>query len=78
MSATPCGHCGTTVRHGERIGCCSGCGRLFSSNSAHDRHRRDLTCQNPESVGLVAKEPKGHPGVVMWAMPATGREWWAD
>ena len=75
---TPCPHCKTTVRHGERIGCCSGCGLLFSSTAAHDRHRKGQRCNEPESVGLVAKTPKGHPNVVMWGMPSNGREWWAS
>ena len=66
----PCGH---ATRHTSRIGCCSGCGLLFSSDTAHDRHRRDHRCLPPESVGMVAKPSRTGPGDVIWGMP--GGDW---
>ena len=68
-----CPHCGTTARHGERIGCCSGCGQLFASQSAFDRHRKAFTCIWPPDVGLVVKHPKSDPDAVMWGLPGTYR-----
>jgi hypothetical protein len=65
----PCPHCNTRAKHGERIGCCSGCGELFASMSAFDRHRKALTCIWPHSVGLVPKQPKTDPDATMWALP---------
>ena len=53
----PCHHCGTYARHGERVSCCSGCRTLFSSGSAFDKHRRDMTCLTPEKAGLVPRQP---------------------
>lgn len=41
MSQTPCPHCQTTIRHGERYGCCSGCGRMFAGQAAFDAHQRN-------------------------------------
>lgn len=69
MSATPCPHCGSTAKHGDRIGCCSGCGRLFSSMSAFARHRSHLTCHDPETRGLVPRHPKSDPDATMWGLP---------
>ena len=66
-------HCGSVARHGERIGCCSGCGALFASQSAFDRHRKALMCLPPASCGLIAKHPKTDPDAFMWALPGTYR-----
>lgn len=41
-----CGHCGTTYRHGDRIGCCSQCGRAFSGLRAFARHRHVTYCDD--------------------------------
>ena len=71
MTADPCPHCHTTVTHGNRLGCCSGCGRLFASTSAHDRHRRGMQCHDPAELGMVAKAAKGHPSALVWALPGT-------
>ena len=50
---TPCPHCGTTVRHTTKVGCCSGCGELFSGDAAFDAHRvgtRSRSCLSPETA----------------------------
>lgn len=65
-----CPHCGSTAKHGERIGCCSGCKTLFSSMSAFDRHRRNLECLDPHEVGLVARTLKQDAAIPAWSWPA--------
>lgn len=42
------------------------CCRTFSSLSAFDRHRKGATCNDPASVGLVARQmPYG----LLWGWP---------
>lgn len=71
-SAPPCPHCRTTLRHTDRIGCCSGCKRVFTSTSAHDAHRTPLACKDPLEAGLQEKTMQGYPvygwprGNVVW------------
>jgi hypothetical protein len=67
----PCPHCHTKAKHGERVSCCSGCGVLFTSGSAFDKHRRDLKCLAPETVGLVRRISKTDPDAVAWGLPAS-------
>ena len=71
-----CPHCGTTVKHGERISCCSGCKRLFTSGSAFDKHVSVEGCRDPETLGLVLR-PIRQQGVDAqgWGFPASDREW---
>jgi hypothetical protein len=45
---------------------CGGCCRTFSSLTAFERHRRGLRCNDPASVGLVAREK---PYGVLWGLP---------
>ena len=68
-----CPHCGSRAKHGERIGCCSGCKTLFTSNSAFDRHRRNLQCLDPAEVGLVQRTLKTDPTVMSWGWPSSDR-----
>jgi hypothetical protein len=73
VNRTPCPHCGTRAKHGERVSCCSGCGVLFTSGSAFDKHRKDFACMNPEEVGLVRRDVKTDPDAVAWGLPASDR-----
>ena len=73
MKPEPCPHCKTLAKHGERIGCCSGCKVLFASQSAFDRHRRSGECLDVMEIGLVAHRSKTDPNAVMWGMPGTYR-----
>ena len=66
-----CPHCGSRAKHGERIGCCSGCKTLFTSMSAFDLHRRNLSCLDPAEVGLEPKVLKTDPSVMAWGWKAT-------
>lgn len=64
----PCGH---RTRHTAHIGCCAGCKRLFSSDSAFAKHRTHGpdgrgVCHDPETRGLVAKPSRSAPGEVLW------------
>ena len=59
----PCGNCGTTWPHSDRVGCCSACGRAFAGLAAFDAHQvgpRDergrLRCVDPGT----AIYPPGH------------------
>jgi len=70
--AAECPHCGSRAKHGERIGCCSGCKILFTSMSAFDKHRRDLKCLDPAEVGLVPKTLATDPSVMSWGWPSGG------
>ena len=36
---TACSNCGSTRTHSDRVGCCTGCRRLFVGIRAFDRHR---------------------------------------
>jgi hypothetical protein len=62
----PCGH---RTRHTSRVGCCSGCGLLFSSDSAFEKHRRHSECLTPEDAGLVARDSQTAPGEVVYGWP---------
>ena len=60
----PCGH---RTKHGQRVGCCGKCHRLFSSDSAFTRHMPvSGECVDPASVGLVARPSRTAPGEVIW------------
>lgn len=48
---------------------CGGCHRTFSSDSAWQRHRRDLRCRAPEDSGLIARENRY--GGVLWGWPGS-------
>lgn len=63
----PCGH---RTRHGQSIGCCGGCRRLFSSDTAFAKHRKGGSCLDPESVGLMARDSHTAPGETVWGHPA--------
>lgn len=65
----PCGH---RTRHTKRIGCCAGCHRLFSSDTAFDRHRRRGECLDPAEQGMVERPSLSAPGEVVWALPGGG------
>lgn len=75
MTNDPCPHCHTRAKHGERVSCCSGCGTLFSSGTAFDRHRKDFGCLNPVDAGLVPRPAKTDPDATAWGLPA-GKAWW--
>jgi hypothetical protein len=62
----PCGH---QTKHTSRIGCCAGCRRLFSSDSAFARHRRHGACRDPLEAGLVARPSRSHPDETLWSLP---------
>ena len=70
LPLNPCGH---RTRHTASIGCCSGCRRLFSSDSAFSRHRKDGQCLDPETRGLVARDSRTAPGETVWSLP--GSDW---
>lgn len=55
-----CPHCRTTLKHGERIGCCSGCKQVFTSTSAHEAHCSPAGCVDPITVGLEQKTLQGY------------------
>ena len=80
MTSTPCPHCHLRVRHGASIGCCSGCGRCFTSGTAFEKHLGPITDghhehRDPATVGLVPKTPKTDPDGVMWGLPPSDRGW---
>ena len=54
----PCPHCKTTIKHGTRFGCCSGCGWLFSSQSAFDLHHRVQKSTGRSACGDVESDPR--------------------
>jgi hypothetical protein len=60
------GECGSWWSGAERSHA-SCCHRTFSSLSAFDQHRKGLRCNDPESVGLVAREK---PYGTLWGWPA--------
>lgn len=72
MAVQPCGH---RTRHTSRIGCCAACKRLFSSDSAFEKHRRGGGCLDPAEVGLVRRESRTAPGEFMWSQPAGEHSW---
>lgn len=71
-------------------GCCGGCGRHFTSNSAFDAHRRQrvvdgrkrFVCLDPSEIGLEAATyngrcripPNNLSDVVVWRLPSSP-EW---
>jgi len=69
--------CGNATRHTERIGCCGACHRLFSSDSAFDKHRKGGRCLSPvilERHGELVFQPRPSrtaPGEVIWALAST-------
>jgi hypothetical protein len=72
VSANPCGN---ATKHTSRIGCCAGCKRLFSSDSAFDRHRRDGTCLDPATLAtkkgaavFTPHDSRTAPGETVWAL----------
>lgn len=71
--AAKCPHCGSRAGHGERIGCCSGCKILFTSMSAFEKHRRNLSCLDPQEAGLVPRTLKSDPTVMSWGWPSGDR-----
>lgn len=73
-ATNPCGH---RTRHTSRVGCCAACKRLFSSDSAFDRHRKRGGCLNPTDRGLVAKPSKQYPAETIWSL-APGSSTWRD
>ena len=75
IRVVPCPHCKSIARHTDRVGCCSGCKRLFTSMSAFDAHRRVTYCLGPLEVGLEQKLVKSDPGVPAWGFPAGDMTW---
>ena len=63
------------AKHADRLGCCSGCKRLFTSMSAFDAHRRVTYCLDPAEVGLEAKTVKQDPSVPAWGFPKGDVVW---
>lgn len=68
--------CGNKTRHTQHIGCCAGCRRMFSSDTAFMRHRRNGSCVEPEAAGLMARPSRTAPGETVWALPAKGDVPW--
>jgi hypothetical protein len=66
VSANPCGN---ATKHTSRIGCCAGCKRLFSSDSAFDRHRRGGECMEPQDVGLIPRQSRTAEDEVIFSLP---------
>jgi hypothetical protein len=64
----PCGH---RTPHTSRVGCCAGCRRLFSSDTAFMQHRRNLTCHDPAEMGLVPRPSRQVPTETVWALPGS-------
>jgi hypothetical protein len=60
------GACGSWWTGAERSHA-SCCHRTFSSLTAFDKHRKGGRCNDPESVGLVAREK---PYGTLWGNPA--------
>lgn len=60
------GACGQWWTGAERSHC-GGCHITLSSLTAFERHRRGMRCNNPEAVGLVAREK---PYGTLWGLPA--------
>ena len=60
----PCSNCGTTWRHSDRIGCCSGCRQAFAGLAAFDAHQvgpRDEHGRKACVDAETAIYPQGHP-----------------
>jgi hypothetical protein len=62
--------CGAWWTGAERSHC-GGCHLTFSSLTSFERHRRGLRCNEPASVGLVAREARF--GIV-WGQPGPTAE----
>lgn len=60
------GACGSWWTGNERSHC-GGCCRTYSSLTSFDRHRKGGHCNDPASVGLVAREK---PYGTLWGLPA--------
>jgi len=46
---------------------CGGCHRTFTSLTSFEKHRKGLRCNDPTTVGLVARQkPYGE----LWGLPA--------
>jgi hypothetical protein len=60
------GQCGSWWTGAERSHC-GGCHATFSSLTSFERHRKGMTCNPPEEVGLVARQK---PYGVLWGLPA--------
>jgi hypothetical protein len=60
------GACGQWWTGAERAHC-GGCCQTFSSLTSFEKHRRGLRCNDPASVGLVAREK---PYGTLWGLPA--------
>ena len=46
---------------------CGGCHRTFTSLTSFEKHRKGLRCNDPATVGLVARQkPYGE----LWGLPA--------
>lgn len=58
---TACSNCGSTRTHSDRVGCCTGCRRLFVGIRAFDRHRSWTTgqgrCLDPATVTTANGAP---------------------
>lgn len=70
--------CGHRTTHTQRIGCCAGCSRLFSSDTAFEAHRSRGRCLEPETVGLQPRPSRTAPGETVWANSSqndAGRRW---
>lgn len=87
MTRQPCHHCGTFVRHTDRIACCASCGQLFAGQAAFDAHYRTdgerATCLDPGSILTKKGEPKlehfvvGHGDDMAFAWRIVGVNPWA-
>jgi hypothetical protein len=75
----PCRTCGTSKRHSDRYGCCSGCGRAFIGMTAFDAHWTgtgdDRRCVDPASLtredGRPVMDSQEVDGGVAWRMYVT-------
>lgn len=65
-SAIVHGACGSWWTGAERSHC-GGCCKTFTSLTSFEKHRKGLRCNDPASVGLVARQkPYGE----LWGLPA--------
>ena len=78
VTRSPCGHCGSTYKHTDTVGCCSGCGRVFYGLTAFERHRVNLACRDVENairkdgsrLFTVKRTDKGAP---LWRLADSAR-----
>lgn len=66
MSTYPCGH---RTKHTARIGCCSLCAVMFSSDSAFAAHIKGRVHLPPEDVGLIGRASKTAIDETVWSLP---------